>query len=60
MSDSKFKCESCIFWGDYDDLLIVREVDHEPYGDTTVERETIYWHCPDCNSEEVTEWVEAG
>jgi Zn finger protein HypA/HybF involved in hydrogenase expression len=55
-----YKCGDCTFWGDYDDLLIVREVDHEPYGDTTVERETIYWHCPDCNSEDVTEWVEAG
>jgi Zn finger protein HypA/HybF involved in hydrogenase expression len=55
-----YKCGDCTFWGEYDEVLIVREVDHEPYGDTTVERETIYWHCPLCNSEDVTEWVEAG
>lgn len=56
---SMYKCGDCTFWGEYEEVLIVREIDHEPYGDTTVERETIYWHCPLCDSEDVTEWLEA-
>jgi Zn finger protein HypA/HybF involved in hydrogenase expression len=55
-----YKCGDCAFWGEYEELIVEREVDMEPYGDRSVERESIYWICPECESEDITEWVEAG
>ena len=55
---NKWKCEDCTFFGDYSELRVSREIDLEPYGDQSVERVTYYFHCPDCDSSEVTEYAE--
>ena len=55
-----YKCENdCEFWGEYDELLIAREIDHYPYGNGAAEQVTIHCLCPNCESEELTEWKEA-
>ena len=55
-----YKCENdCYFWGEYSELEIVRDIDQHPYGDSTAEEETIELYCPECLSDELTEWKEA-
>ena len=55
-----YKCENdCSFWGKYSELEIVREFDQHPYGDSTCEEITIELYCPECLSDELTEWKEA-
>ena len=55
-----YKCENdCSFWGEFSELEIVRDIDQHPYGDSTAEEETIELHCPQCHSDELTEWLEA-
>ena len=55
-----YKCENdCYFWGKYNQLEIVRDIDQHPYGDSTAEEETIELYCPECHSDELTEWLEA-
>ena len=53
-----WKCYNCEFFGDYDELRIEKEIDREPYGDGYVDRETYFLYCPDCGSEELTEYAE--
>lgn len=55
---NKFKCEQCDFFGNDDEIVIVKEVDMEPYGDRKVERASYYYYCPDCNSDDLTEYAE--
>jgi hypothetical protein len=44
-----YKCENdCYFWGQYNELLIIRDTG------------LVSCLCPICDSEDVTEWVEAG
>ena len=55
-----YKCENdCSFWGEFSELEIVRDIDQHPYGDSTAEEETIELYCPECHSDELTEWKEA-
>ena len=55
-----YKCENeCSFWGEFSELEIVREIDQHPYGHSTAQEETIELYCPQCHSDELTEWLEA-
>jgi len=55
---NKWKCGVCAFFGDYEELRISKEIDREPYGDQMVDRVSVYYHCPECDTQEVTEYAE--
>jgi len=55
-----YKCGDCHFWGGFDEIVVARESEHHPFGDSTAEETFIYWHCPKCHSEDVTGWHQEG
>jgi len=55
-----YKCGDCPFWGSFDEVVIERESENHPFGASTVEEVLIYYYCPHCHSEDVTEWSRAG
>ena len=55
---SMYKCDDCSFWGDYYELLQATEVTHHNYSNGVAKEERNYVLCPDCQSEDLGEWVE--